>query len=153
MSKRNQLTFILLEKLHQDLELLDEILGQDRRFGTLHVLRRTNRRSLLLREQPVLLRLRPVRLLGFISVERIPIKGVAFKHPRICLLVQIQQETQMHLYERVELRGALLSQLLGELQVQLGLVENTIRLLEHRSPRINDFSRFNHCSTVCRATS
>lgn len=140
MSKRNQLTFILLEKLHQDLELLDESLGQDRRVGTLHVLRCTNRRSLLLREQPVLLRLRPVRLLGLISVERILIKGVALKHPRICLLVQIQQETQMHLNERVELRGALLAQLLGELQVQLGLVENTIRLLEHRSPRINDFS-------------
>lgn len=37
------LTFIFLEKLHQDLHLFNELICKDRRIRTLHTLRGTNR--------------------------------------------------------------------------------------------------------------
>lgn len=72
------------------------------------------------------------------------------------LLVQIQQKTQMHLYECVVLRWALLSQLLSELHIQLCFIKHIIVSLEHLqslNSRKNTFSNlrpfYPHLTKFC----
>lgn len=52
-----ELTLVLIEKLHQDLKLLDHFLREERRFRTFDVIVRGADRGFLLREQPVFLAL------------------------------------------------------------------------------------------------